>query len=127
LTSQSGAALRASGIRIDGDCALDKGFTARSASTDGAVLVSYAQVGGQFLASGARLTNSDGPALHADGVRVGTGMLLDDGFTAEGISDRGAVRCWVRTSAVRCPSMRRASPTLQAPLWRPTVFVSRRI
>lgn len=92
LTSHSGAALAASGIRVGGDVVLDQGFTARSASRDGTVHVAYGQLGGQFLASGARLTNSSGPALHADGLQVATSMFLDNGFTAEGSGDRGTVR-----------------------------------
>jgi hypothetical protein len=51
-----------------------------------------AQITGPLGLSGAILTNETGPALAADGVSVGGDMFLDDGFTATGHGDGGAVR-----------------------------------
>lgn len=92
LANQHGAALEASGIRVDGDLVLNDGFAACADSEHGAFCISHAQLGGQLLASGARLTNLSGPALHADGLCVDDGVFLDGGFTAEGNGDNGAVR-----------------------------------
>jgi hypothetical protein len=91
LTNQSGPALDADTLRIDSDLLLD-GFTATGSGDSGAVRLLGAHIGSQLNASGATLTNQSGPALDADTLRIGDGLLLSDGFTATGSGDSGAVR-----------------------------------
>ena len=50
----------------------------------GAVRLSGAQIGRQLDCRGATLVNDSGPALFADSLQVGQGMLLADEFTAIG-------------------------------------------
>ena len=58
----------------------------------GAVRLSGAHIGGQLSCAGAELRNDSGPALAADGLRVGQDMYLSGGFTATGSGGDGAVR-----------------------------------
>ena len=69
-----------SGVRIIGDTDI------------GAVLLLGAHIGGQLGCDGANMRNDSGPALVADSLQVGLGMLLRRGFTATGAGERGAVR-----------------------------------
>jgi hypothetical protein len=69
-----------SGVRIIGDTDI------------GAVLLLGAHIGGQLGCDGANMRNDSGPALVADSLQVGLGMLLRRGFTAIGAGERGAVR-----------------------------------
>src|SRR5664280_2803006 len=57
-----------------------------------AVEVDGANIGGAFDCSGAQLRNDSGPALLADGLTVGGGVFLREGFTATGAGELGAVR-----------------------------------
>ena len=57
----------------------------------GAVRLAEAQISGRLDCTGAELRNDSGPALHADGLQVGQGVFLRDGFTATGSGDGGAV------------------------------------
>ncbi len=91
LTNQSGPALNADTLRVDSDLILDW-FTATGNGDSGAVSLLGAHIGNQLNASGATLTNQSGPALDADTLRIGDGLLLSDGFTATGSGDSGAVR-----------------------------------
>jgi len=92
LTSETGPALYADGVSVGGDMFLDGKFTATGHGERGAVRLVGAQISGQLNLRGAILTNETGPALHADRVRVGSGMFLDGKFTATGHGERGAVR-----------------------------------
>ena len=76
-----GNALVADGLKVSGDVFLRGGFTAA-----GAVRLPGADITGQLGCRGAQLTgtDSDGNALVADGLKVGGGVFLDDGFTAAG-------------------------------------------
>src|SRR5205814_695725 len=58
----------------------------------GAVRLLGAQIGINLYCDGARLGNVSGPALAADGLRVGLGMFLRRGFTATGAGNLSAVR-----------------------------------
>jgi hypothetical protein len=69
---------------------------------DGARIVSHAELGavclpgahvvGRLDCTGASLQNDSGPALSAEGLQVGLGMFLRNGFTATGSGRAGAVR-----------------------------------
>ncbi|MFE7898337.1 hypothetical protein ACFU3E_12630, partial [Streptomyces sp. NPDC057424] len=66
------------------------GLTVTSRGGHGAVQLEEACIG-QLDLVGATLTNDDGPALLADGLRVGSGVRLVN-LTATGHGERGAVR-----------------------------------
>jgi hypothetical protein len=92
LQNDYGPALDADGIRIERAMFLRGGFTARGSGHDGAVRLLGARVGDQFVCTDAAFLNDSGPALQADGLQVGPGMYLREGFTARGSSHDGAVR-----------------------------------
>ena len=50
-----------------------------------------ARIDGQLKLTGTTLINHDGPALNADRLSVGSDMLLDNSFVAEGTGDRGVI------------------------------------
>ena len=79
--NNDGNALAADGIRVGGGIYLHEGFTA-----GGGVGLAFADITGQVNCRGAKLTgrNNDRSALTADGIRVGGGVYLDEGFTAAG-------------------------------------------
>ena len=64
----------------------------RGHSGVGAVDLHGANIGGNLVCDGASLRNDRGPALFADGLRVGQDMFLREGFTATGAGEDGAVR-----------------------------------
>jgi hypothetical protein len=77
-----GNALAADGIRAGGEgVLLDNGFSAA-----GAVRLPRADITGALSCGGARLTGRDKDfrALVADGIKVSSGVFLDDGFAAAG-------------------------------------------
>ncbi|WP_433651094.1 hypothetical protein ACQP2C_00215 [Micromonospora zamorensis] len=82
LTNIAGPVLDADGLTVDRDLALDRGFTARSASAWGGVGLAGARIGGLLACGGAQLENTVGPALDLFGLRVDQDVLLDDGFSA---------------------------------------------
>ncbi|MBQ0980678.1 hypothetical protein [Micromonospora sp. M61] len=82
LTNIAGPVLDADGLTVDRDLALDRGFTARSASAWGGVGLAGARIGGLLACGGAQLENTVGPALDLNGLRVDQDVLLDDGFSA---------------------------------------------
>jgi len=92
VSSAIGPALHADGLRVDGDLVLNDGFTATGVGATGTVRLLGAYVGGQLAMSGAMISNHTGPALHADGLHVDGELFLDDGFTAIGADEAGAVR-----------------------------------
>jgi hypothetical protein len=79
---ESGVAMDASGIKVDGDMFLNDRFTAAG----GAVWLPGADITGQLNCRGAQLTGQDGDGngLVADGIKVGGDVLLNEGFTAVG-------------------------------------------
>ena len=92
LRNDSGPALVADGLQVDLATGLDGDFTVTGSSAAGAVRLIGAQIGGQLICTGANLRNDCGPALVADGLQVGYGMVLDDEFTATGSGAAGTVR-----------------------------------
>jgi hypothetical protein len=81
----------ASGVRIEGDIFLDElRVTGNNAS--GVVRLSAAHIRGHLEMHGADLTNTAGPALHADRLEVRGGAFLRDAFRAVGAGRLGAVR-----------------------------------
>ncbi|WP_438387200.1 hypothetical protein [Actinopolyspora saharensis] len=92
LTASNGPALHADRITIGESLFLDEGFSARSDSEDGTLRLLGAQITGQLILSGAELTASNGPALHANRITVGDSALLDEGFSARSDSEDGTLR-----------------------------------
>jgi hypothetical protein len=90
LGNDSGPAMVADGLQTGQDMFL-RGFTATGAGDVGAVRLPGAHIGRQFDCTGASLRNDSGPALLADTLQTGQGILLR-GFTATGARDLGAVR-----------------------------------
>ncbi|MGK5740225.1 hypothetical protein [Micromonospora sp. URMC 103] len=88
LTNTVGPAFEADGSTVDGDAALNDGFTATSASELGTVGLAGARIAGLLACDGARLENVTGPALDVNGVQVAQDVLLDDGFTATSAGDQ---------------------------------------
>jgi hypothetical protein len=70
---------------------LDGGFTATSASSDGTIVLPGAHIGGVLYCGEARLQNTTGPVLNADGLRVDQDLLVDGGFTATGAGGRAVL------------------------------------
>jgi hypothetical protein len=83
---ESGKALNADGINVRGNVFLRRGFT-----SEGEVRLLGAQIGGDLDCHGGHFKNppkgnlpESGKALYADGVNVRGGVILREGFTAEG-------------------------------------------
>ena len=91
LENTIGPALEADHLEVDRDVALDGGFTATSVSDLGTIGLSGAHIGGVLYCGGARLENTTGPALEADGLRVDQDVLLNDGFTATSAGGRAVL------------------------------------
>ncbi|MGC4749993.1 hypothetical protein ACLQ28_30670 [Micromonospora sp. DT201] len=90
LENTVGPALNADNLRVDQDVLLSHGFSATSASEQGTIRLISAHIG-SLSAGGARLTNTAGPVLDADGLTVDRDVALDRGFTASGASGWGTV------------------------------------
>ncbi|MFE9190036.1 hypothetical protein ACFYL6_10535 [Micromonospora sp. NPDC007208] len=90
LENTVGPALNADNLRTAQDVLLRNGFSASSASEQGTVRLIGAHIG-SLSAGGARLTNTAGPVLDADGVTVDRDLALDHGFTARSASGWGGV------------------------------------
>jgi hypothetical protein len=78
ITNAHGPALTAENATINHGIALSGGFTATGSGELGTIRLTGAQVSGQLNLCGAQLTNPSGPALHAEGIRVGQGTFLRD-------------------------------------------------
>jgi adhesin HecA-like repeat protein len=91
LANDVGPALNADALQVDGDLSLVDGFSASGSGDAGAVSLVNADIGGQFTASAATLTNPSGPALSAAGLHVDGDLHLVDGFKADGWGQRGAL------------------------------------
>jgi hypothetical protein len=87
LANDTGSALDADGLQVDGDMVCDavrgQPFTAM-----GEVRLLGAHIGGQLSFDGAELASDSGPALHGDNLRVDQGMFCravgEHRFTATG-------------------------------------------
>ncbi|GLY97910.1 hypothetical protein [Actinoplanes sp. NBRC 103695] len=82
LENTAGPALDGDNLQVKRDIGLDRGFIATGVSDEGAVVLTGAHVGGLLDCSAARMANTGGPALHANGLRVDQDLILDDGFSA---------------------------------------------
>lgn len=91
LVNPTGPALLAESVRIGQSLFLSEGFTAVGSGDLGAVRVPHAQIGGQFILTGAAIRNPSGPALRAASIEVRGDVWLHAGFTAEGTGTAGAV------------------------------------
>lgn len=90
LENTAGPALNADNLRANQDVLLSNGFIATSASEQGTIRLLGAHIG-SLSASGARLTNTAGPVLDADGLTVDRDVALDSGFTATSASEWGGI------------------------------------
>jgi hypothetical protein len=79
-------------MHVAGSLLLTESFTAHGAGKRGTIRLTAAHVGIQLDCSGATITNSAGPALHGERLRVGGDVFLRAGFTAEGEGKQGTVR-----------------------------------
>ncbi|MGH4011953.1 MAG: hypothetical protein ACRDTH_27970, partial [Pseudonocardiaceae bacterium] len=91
LTHPSKPALYADELRTDAGVSFE-GFTIRARSADGAIRLNGAHIGGQLDCSGATITNSAGPALHSERLKINDNICLSGGFTAVGAGEQGAMR-----------------------------------
>ena len=92
IRNESGPALHADGLRVDGDVyLLGARFQAIGAGEDGAVRLLGAHLGG-LDCTDATIRNNRGPALAADDLRVDRSVFLRGGFEAVGVGGLGAVR-----------------------------------
>ena len=90
LRNDSGPALHANSLQVDGAMLLRGGFTATGAGESGVVWLVGAHIG-QLWCEEASLRNDSGPALHANSLQVDQAMFLIGGFTATGAGADGAV------------------------------------
>lgn len=90
LANDTGAALSADRLRVDGSLRLDR-VTATGSGEVGTLRLLAARIGGQASIEDARLTSDAGPALYADRLRVEENLYLA-GTHAVGAGDRGAIR-----------------------------------
>lgn len=112
----SGTAIAATGLKVHGDLILGVRGDVRFHS-QGAVMLSEAQIGGNFDCTGGLFENEDGDALVARGIRVGMDVALCGQFTARGRVDFAGARIDGKLDftgarlknegdAVRCDSVR---------------------
>ncbi|WP_143202746.1 hypothetical protein [Amycolatopsis sp. CB00013] len=95
LNNPSGPALSATNLQVDQDVVLSEGFSATGTGEGGAVRLYAARIGGQLHCSGATLGSSHGSALDAILLQVDQDVYMDEGFSATGTGDWGAVRLHV--------------------------------
>jgi sRNA-binding regulator protein Hfq len=84
--------MEADGVRIDGDLVLGSGFEAFNDTLDGIIRLRGGHIAGSFSMNGAELTNTSGPAISADRLRVDGSIFLRNGFTATGNGTQGTIR-----------------------------------
>lgn len=92
LRNESGPALEAERLQVDGDVLLRDEFVATGVSETGALCLAGGWIGGQLDCSTAVLRNESGPALDAERLQVDSWVFLRDGFVATGVGELGAVR-----------------------------------
>jgi hypothetical protein len=90
LENTTGPAMRADRLQVDQGMFLRDGFTATGSSEDGTIELGGAHVG-RLECDGARLENTAGPALGAEGLRVDQEVFMRDGFTAIGGGDHATI------------------------------------
>ncbi|WIX83310.1 hypothetical protein QRX50_22390 [Amycolatopsis carbonis] len=82
LLNDSGPALDADGLHVNGNVFLRDEFSATGAGKNGAVRLSGARITGQLNCDGATLHNDSGPALNALGLQTGSDVRLIGEFSA---------------------------------------------
>ncbi|GAB3062425.1 oxidoreductase [Intrasporangium mesophilum] len=92
LKGDRASALDAAGLTVRSNLELTNGFVAESTGGDAATVdLQFASIGGNLdMGGGARLRNTLGSALVAEGLSARSALL--DGITAEGTGDLGTVR-----------------------------------
>jgi hypothetical protein len=75
ISNKNGPALRASGLNVGGDLLLN-GTKLTGSGPLGAIRVQSARVGNDFYLMGAEVRNKSGPALFADGLHTGGGLVM---------------------------------------------------
>ncbi|GIH19421.1 hypothetical protein Raf01_75930 [Rugosimonospora africana] len=92
LENTTGPALDADSLQVDQSVFLRDGFAATCASERGTIRLLGARLGAQLNCGGARLKNTIGPALNADGLQVDREVFLSGGFIATSAGQQGTVR-----------------------------------
>ncbi len=90
IVNDTGPALEAEGLRVDGGLFL-RGVTVRGSGENGAVRLLDAHISGTLEYGKAEIVNDTGPALYADRLRVDGDVFLS-GATVRGSGENGAVR-----------------------------------
>ena len=103
LTNQTGAALSGDRLRVDGVLGLG-GATATGSGEQGTIRLLSARIDGHLELQETRIANDSGPALHADGLRVGRNLFFADAH-ASGAGEEGAIR--LRGAEVVVPALGR--------------------
>lgn len=85
------AGLRADGVQIDQHLFLRDGIRINSDDEGGAVRLLGANISGYLDLSDAEITNTAGPALYADYLRVGGYLMMRNGTRITGHGENGAV------------------------------------
>jgi hypothetical protein len=91
LANDTGPALQADYLRVEGPLLMRHGFTATGADEFGAVNLTGAEIG-ELDAAGATVRNASGPAILAEAARFTGSVLLWKGFAATGGVDLRFVR-----------------------------------
>lgn len=91
IENTEGPAIIADRLSLTGSAYLDEKFKAEGQGEDGAVSLVAAVIGGELTCAGGHLVNNSGPALNADGIKVGGDILLNQRFSAIGYEHKGAV------------------------------------
>ncbi len=90
VANGSGPAVRAPGMRADGDVWLAK-TRMRGTARDGVLVLHSAMVTGHLQLGRAEITGRSGPGLSADGLHVGRDLWLEDALVSAA-GEEGAVR-----------------------------------
>ncbi|HEX6343480.1 hypothetical protein [Umezawaea sp.] len=91
VRNDSGPALFAESVVVDGQVLLRDGFTARGSGETGAVVLRHARIGGGLEFSRATVRNGSGPALGAGHLRLGGALALDVDVDFVGAGGQGTV------------------------------------
>ena len=87
----NGPALDGDGLAVTGTLSLEE-VHAHSRSSQSTINLRGGHIGGELMLSGATITNDSGPALRADNLKVDQYARFDEGFTATGQGETGAIQ-----------------------------------
>ncbi|MEV4051722.1 hypothetical protein AB0J55_11090 [Amycolatopsis sp. NPDC049688] len=90
ITNTTGPALTGDGLRVD-DGLFMRDATLTGTGESGAIRLLRAHIAGQLGMDHATITNTTGPALAADSLRVDSGLFMTDA-TVTGTGESGAIR-----------------------------------